>query len=206
LCQFLVEVDEGNPALLVETATGEQAWLPYGEPTAIALNSFPADSANAADPENSFTDSDSNSEILAAFAPKMLQLPFVIKLEDFIIDRNEGTDSVAMWTSKIRIANPFTGESSDRQVWMNHPTWYRGWKLAQASWNPGDLRQSTLQVKREPAWVTALTWSGSALVVLGIGVMFYGRSAMQFLINSPFPECRDYNRPRVTMPRSIRLN
>ena len=38
---------------------------------------------------------------------------------------------------------------------MNHPTWYHGWKIAQASWNPGDLQQSTLQVKREPAWVTA---------------------------------------------------
>jgi hypothetical protein len=181
-----VEVGEGNPALLVETATGAQAWLPYGEPTAIALNSV--NTANAAlDPTDLQVDGNgnpANGEILAAFAPKMLQLPFVVKLQDFIIDRNEGTDSVAMWTSQLRIVNPFTGESSDRQVWMNHPTWYRGWKLAQASWNPGDLRQSTLQVKREPAWVTALTWLGSALVVLGIGVMFYGRSLMQFLASS----------------------
>jgi hypothetical protein len=79
-----------------------------------------------------------------------------------------------MWTSQIQILDPETGEVSQRNVWMNHPTWYRGWKLAQASWNPGDLKQSTLQVKREPAWVTALTWTGSALVVGGIGVMFYG--------------------------------
>lgn len=64
----------------------------------------------------------------------------------------------------------------DRNVWMNHPTWYRGWKIARASWNPGDLKQSTLQVKREPAWVTALTWSGACLVVLGIATMFYSPS------------------------------
>ena len=30
--------------------------------------------------------------------------------------------------------------------------------------------------KREPLWVTALTWTGSGLVVLGITIMFYGRS------------------------------
>ena len=78
-----------------------------------------------------------------------------------------------MWTSKIRIEDPANGISERRNVWMNHPTWYRGWKIAQASWNPGDLQQSTLQVKREPTWVTALTWTGSALVVSGIAVMFY---------------------------------
>ena len=32
------------------------------------------------------------------------------------------------------------------------------------------------KLKREPAWVTALTWTGSALVVLGIATMFYGPS------------------------------
>ena len=103
----------------------------------------------------------------------MFQIPFGVKLEDFIVDRNEGSESVAMWTSKIQIEDEANNNIEQRRVWMNHPTWYKGWKIAQASWNPGDLRQSTLQVKREPAWVTALTWIGSALVILGIAVMFY---------------------------------
>ncbi|NES19112.1 MAG: cytochrome c biogenesis protein ResB [Symploca sp. SIO3E6] len=144
---------EGLPALLVKLPSGTQTWLPWGEPTVVA---------------------DANEEWLAAFSPKLLQLPFAIKLEDFIVERNEGSESVAMWTSKIRIIDPHEGFSEQRRVWMNHPSWYKGWKIAQASWNPGDLQQSTLQVKREPAWVTALTWSGSGLVVLGIAVMFYG--------------------------------
>ncbi len=143
---------EGTPALLVKTATGKETWLPWGEPTVIQ---------------------DSQGEMYAAFSPKLVELPFGIKLEDFIVDRNEGSESVAMWTSKIRIEDPQNNIIEQRKVWMNHPTWYHGWKIAQASWNPGDLRQSTLQVKREPAWVTALTWIGSGLVVLGIAVMFY---------------------------------
>ena len=149
----VVPVDDavGSPALLVEVAD-KKVWLPWGEPTAINT------------PEG---------EMFAAFSPKLLQLPFAIALEDFIVERNEGSESVAMWTSKILIHDPQQG-IVDRNVWMNHPTWYQGWKIAQASWNPGDLQQSTLQVKREPACVTALTWTGSALIVCGIAVMFYG--------------------------------
>ena len=148
----------GTPALLVKTASGTTTWLPWGEPTTIE---------------------EPDGEIYAAFGPKLLALPFGIKLEDFIVDRNEGSQSVAMWTSKIRIEDPANGISERRNVWMNHPTWYRGWKIAQASWNPGDLQQSTLQVKREPTWVTALTWTGSALVVSGIAVMFYAPALMR---------------------------
>ncbi|MEM9540475.1 MAG: cytochrome c biogenesis protein ResB [Cyanobacteria bacterium P01_E01_bin.42] len=148
----------GTPALLVETQSEIQTWLPWGQPTAIA---------------------DTNGEIFAAFSPKFLQLPFTVQLEDFIVDRNEGSQSVAMWTSKIRIDDAMQEISEHRKVWMNHPTWYRGWKIAQASWNPGDLKQSTLQVKREPMWVTGLTWMGSGLVVSGIFIMFYGRNLVK---------------------------
>lgn len=155
-----VEGEGDSPALLVQTPTGERTWLPWNEPTTI-----PTD----------------DGEMYAAFGPNLLQLPFGVALEDFIVERNEGSQSVAMWTSKVRLENPRRGEVLQRKVWMNHPTWYRGWKLAQASWNPGDLSQSTLQVKREPAWVTALTFSGAALVVSGVATLFYGRSlARQF--------------------------
>ena len=143
---------QGSPALLVKTRSGIETWLPWGEASAIP---------------------DNGQEIYAAFSPKLFQLPFGIKLEDFIVERNEGSESVAMWTSKISIEDKQNNITEQRKVWMNHPTWYHGWKIAQASWNPGDLKQSTLQVKREPAWVTALTWIGSGLVILGIAVMFY---------------------------------
>lgn len=146
--------NQGIPALLVATESGKKTWLPWGEPTIIKDNN--------------------GQEIYASFGAKLMQLPFNIALEDFIVERNEGSESVAMWTSKIRIEDPVDNSIFHRQVWMNHPTWYHGWKIAQASWNPGDLRQSTLQVKREPAWVTALTWTGSALVIMGVAWIFYG--------------------------------
>lgn len=141
------------PALLVEGERGDRHWMQWGVPEAFATEAGP---------------------LYAVYSPKSLELPFAVGLEEFVVDRNEGSESVAMWTSRIRLDDAANASHEQRKVWMNHPTWYRGWKIAQASWNPGDLRQSTLQVKREPAWVTALTWMGSLLVVTGIGVMFYG--------------------------------
>ncbi|MGF1512853.1 MAG: cytochrome c biogenesis protein ResB [Elainellaceae cyanobacterium] len=161
--------NEGFPALQVAIAAGGRGnagkgnagkalWLPWGEPMALDTP---------------------QGEYFAAFAPKLLQLPFYVKLDDFIVERNEGSESVAMWTSRITLFDPKTDTATQRSVWMNHPTWFRGWKLAQASWNPGDLKQSTLQLKREPWWVTALTWIGSLMVVVGVGTMFYGPAVMK---------------------------
>lgn len=155
--------EQGEPALLVAAEGFDPVWVPWGEPTAI--ESLAGDA-------------------FVAFSPKLLPLPFSLKLNDFIVERNEGSESVAMWTSAVslfdtRVGERFDarmGERVDRRVWMNHPTWFKGWKIAQASWNPGDLSQSTLQVKREPWWVTGLTWLGSAMVTLGVTTMFYGRS------------------------------
>ena len=151
---------QGEPALLVATPDGSQQWLPWGEATTLT---------------------DASGNYFASFSAQMLELPFGVKLEDFIVERNEGSESVAMWTSQIRLDDIQAGPQESRRVWMNHPTWYQGWKIAQASWNPGDLNQSTLQVKREPWWVTGLTWLGSLMVVVGTAVIFYGRSAMKNL-------------------------
>ena len=185
--------DQGEPALLVATNTdglqGDPVWIPWGEPTTV---------------------SGAKGDWFVSFSPKLLQLPFGLQLNDFIVERNEGSESVAMWTSAISLLDPYAATpeaaKTDRRVWMNHPTWFKGWKIAQASWNPGDLNQSTLQVKREPWWVTGLTWLGSAMVTIGVSVMFYGRSlAKKFnkvsaLVNSPERVDLEVNLPEVNLP------
>ncbi|ESA34847.1 cytochrome c bioproteinsis protein [Leptolyngbya sp. Heron Island J] len=150
----------GEPALNVATKDGHAQWIPWVEPTTLATTT---------------------GDWYVAFSPKLMKLPFALKLNDFIVERNEGSESVAMWTSLVTLMEPQTGELAERRVWMNHPTWFQGWKIAQASWNPGDLAQSTLQVKREPWWVTGLTWLGSMMVTIGVAVMFYGRSVAKKL-------------------------
>jgi hypothetical protein len=64
---------------------------------------------------------------------------------------------------------------------MNNPFsfpggWLHTWtgltyKISQASWNPENLGQSSVQILRDPGWL--LKWIGSLLVVIGVFMMFY---------------------------------
>ena len=103
-----------------------------------------------------------------------------MELLEFEVQRNEGNDSPAGFKSTVRVANA-EGRTATGQCWMNNPfnfpgEWWRTWsgltfKMSQASWNPENLGQSTIQILRDPGWL--LKWIGSLLVVSGIFMLFY---------------------------------
>jgi hypothetical protein len=107
-------------------------------------------------------------------------LPIALELLDFEVARNEGNDAPAGFKSKLRVSTA-EGESATGQCWMNHPfsfpgSWRRTWsgltfKMSQASWNPENLGQSTIQILRDPGWL--LKWIGSLLIVTGVFLLFY---------------------------------
>jgi hypothetical protein len=111
-----------------------------------------------------------------------VSLPIGLELRDFEVKRNEGSDSPAGFKSNLRIVTA-DGETATGSCWMNHPfsypgNWWQTWtgltyKISQASWNPENLNQSTVQILRDPGWL--LKWVGSLLVVTGVFMMFYLR-------------------------------
>jgi hypothetical protein len=122
----------------------------------------------------------SPNETQIAFGFRQIPLPIALELLDFEVKRNEGSDSPAGFKSTLRVANA-NGEAATGSCWMNHPFSYPGstlntwtgltYKLSQASWNPENLGQSTVQILRDPGWL--LKWIGSLLVVVGVFMMFY---------------------------------
>jgi hypothetical protein len=118
--------------------------------------------------------------ISVAFGFRAIPLPIALELLDFEVARNEGSDAPAGFKSTLR-ASTADGESATGQCWMNHPYnfpggWWRTWsgltfKMSQASWNPENLGQSTIQILRDPGW--SLKWIGSILIVTGVFLMFY---------------------------------
>ncbi len=107
-------------------------------------------------------------------------LPIALELLDFEVARNEGSDAPAGFKSTLRVSTA-EGDSATGQCWMNHPfsfpgNWWRTWsgqtfKMSQASWNPENLGQSTIQILRDPGWL--LKWIGSLLIVTGVFFLFY---------------------------------
>ena len=120
------------------------------------------------------------AEVRAAYGWKQIPLPIGLELLEFEVQRNEGSDSPAGFKSTVRVANA-EGQTATGQCWMNNPfnfpgEWWRTWsgltfKMSQASWNPENLGQSTIQILRDPGWL--LKWIGSLLVVIGVFMMFY---------------------------------
>jgi hypothetical protein len=122
----------------------------------------------------------SPNQTFIAYGWQAVSLPIALELLDFEVKRNEGSDSPAGFKSTLRV---FTsdGETATGSCWMNNPfsfpgEWWRTWtgltyKISQASWNPENLGQSTVQILRDPGWL--LKWVGSLLVVVGVFMMFY---------------------------------
>jgi hypothetical protein len=120
------------------------------------------------------------NQTMIAYGWRVIGLPIGLQLLDFEVKRNEGSDSPAGFKSTLGIVTA-DGETARGSCWMNNPfsypgAWWRTWtgltyKISQASWNPENLGQSSVQILRDPGWL--LKWIGSLLVVIGVFMMFY---------------------------------
>ncbi|MGI9113691.1 MAG: hypothetical protein ACR2FX_01425 [Chthoniobacterales bacterium] len=118
--------------------------------------------------------------IPVSYGFRSIPLPIGLELLDFEVARNEGSDAPAGFKSTLRVSTA-EGDAATGQCWMNHPynfpgAWWRAWtgltfKMSQASWNPQNLSESTIQILRDPGW--SLKWIGSLLIVTGVFLMFY---------------------------------
>ncbi len=110
-------------------------------------------------------------------------VPFTIRLKNFEVPRVEGSDDPANFISSVEFRDKATGATRDDVAQMNHPASWPGtavsvttgfnYKFSQASWNPQDLDETTLQVLYDPGWM--LKWLGSLAICIGIFIMFYLR-------------------------------
>ena len=134
----------------------------------------------------------SPQQTMIAYGWRLLPLPIGLELVDFEVKRNEGNDSPAGFKSTLRVSTS-EGDNGMGQCWMNNPfsfpgAWWRTWtgltyKISQASWNPENLNQSTVQILRDPGWL--LKWIGSLLVVTGVFMMFYLRPYRKQTVGEP---------------------
>ncbi len=120
--------------------------------------------------------------VLFTYGFRLEPLPVGLELLNFEVERNEGNDTPAGFKSTIRVTNR-QGESATGEAYMNHPFNFPAgipftfsgltYKVSQASWNPENLNQSSVQILRDPGW--SLKWIGSLLICAGIFMLFYLR-------------------------------
>ncbi|MCB2195403.1 MAG: c-type cytochrome biogenesis protein CcsB [Bacteroidetes bacterium] len=101
-----------------------------------------------------------------SYAPKEIELPFKIKLEDFILDRYPGSSSPSSYKSKVVLIDDQNNIKKPYSIYMNHILKYKGWRFYQSSYDQ-DEKGTTLSVNKD-FWGMAITYTGYFLLFLFI--------------------------------------
>ena len=115
------------------------------------------------------------------FGSLPVELPFAIRLNDFIAEKYPGTEnSYASFMSKITVEDD---KVFDYDIYMNHVLDHKGYRFFQASFNP-DEKGTILSVNND-WWGTYLTYTGYILLYISmIGIFFVGKTRFKDLSRS----------------------
>jgi len=109
------------------------------------------------------------------YGSKLLELPFDIKLNDFIAERFPGTEkSYASFESKVTVVDPLE-EDFDFHIYMNNILNHRGYKFFQSSFDP-DEKGTVLSVNHD-YWGTWFTYLGYYLLYFGLMAILLSKHA-----------------------------
>lgn len=110
-----------------------------------------------------------------AYLNKTYPLGFDLKLVDFRIKKYQGSEKAKSYESLVHVQDK--GKGKEILISMNEPLKYKGWTFYQSSFEPsktgGEPVVSILSVNRDPG--RFLKYAGSALIVLGVILLFYRR-------------------------------
>ena len=113
-----------------------------------------------------------------SYGSNEVQLPFSIKLNDFIAEKYPGTEnSYSSFMSRVTVEDVKT---FDYDIFMNNILNYKGYRFFQASFDP-DEKGTVLSVNND-FWGTFITYAGYFLLYLSMmGIFFLGNSRFKFL-------------------------
>ncbi len=117
-------------------------------------------------------------DIYLNYGSKEMELPFSIKLNDFIADKYPGTEnnptpSYSAFKSKVEVIGDKGSE--DYEIFMNHVLDKNGYRFFQASFDP-DEKGTVLSVNHD-FWGTWITYIGYFLLYLGLMLILFDKGS-----------------------------
>jgi cytochrome c-type biogenesis protein CcsB len=104
------------------------------------------------------------------------QLPFTVKLDDFVLETYPGTMRPSGFSSQVQVTDHRTGATFPARIWMNHELTYRGYALFQSSYQQANGREATvLAVSRDPG--QNIVFAGYLTLILGMVIVLGTRMA-----------------------------
>jgi cytochrome c-type biogenesis protein CcsB len=104
-------------------------------------------------------------EVYVRYGSKEYELPFALKMNDFIAEKYPGTEkSYSSFKSKVEVIDD--GESWPYEIYMNHVLDHKGYRFFQSGFDP-DEKGTILSVNHD-FWGTWITYIGYTLLYIGL--------------------------------------
>ncbi len=108
------------------------------------------------------------------YGPKVMELPFAIKLNDFVAERYPGTErSFSAFSSQVTVLDKDSGDF-DYKIFMNNILDHKGYRFFQSSFDP-DEKGTVLSVNHD-FWGTWVTYIGYFLLFFGMLLILFSKS------------------------------
>ncbi|MDR3272333.1 MAG: c-type cytochrome biogenesis protein CcsB [Flavobacteriaceae bacterium] len=105
--------------------------------------------------------------------------PFYLQLDKFVLERYPGSQSPSSYESEVSIIDG--GKITPYKIYMNHILNYKGFRFFQSGFDP-DLQGTILSVSRD-FWGTTVTYTGYALMFLGMLISFFWKGTHFWKLN-----------------------
>ncbi|MCR5862461.1 cytochrome c biogenesis protein CcsA [Flavobacterium sp. J372] len=114
-------------------------------------------------------------EFTLIYGSKTYELPFAIKLNDFIAEKYPGTESsYSSFESKVTVEDKEQNNTFHTRIYMNNVLDYRGYRFFQSGFDPDELG-TNLSVNHD-FWGTWISYIGYFLLYIGLMAILFDKN------------------------------
>ena len=116
-----------------------------------------------------------NTEFTIEYGSKIIEIPFSVKLRDFILERYPGSNSPSSFASEVTVIDPSKNLEMPYRIFMNNILNYGGFRFFQSSYDK-DEKGTILSVNHD-YWGTFITYIGYFIMAAGLVFNFFSKNS-----------------------------
>lgn len=101
-----------------------------------------------------------------SYGARVIQIPFSLRLKQFILERNPGSNSPSWFESQITLSDEHASVKEDKRIFMNNVLKYNGYRFYQSSYDSDE--QGTILSVNHDYWGSLITYLGYLMLAIGI--------------------------------------
>jgi len=129
-----------------------------------------------------------------SYGSKEIELPFSLKLNDFVLEKYPGSSSPAAYESFVTLTDNRISKVEEHKIFMNNVLEYGGYRFFQSSYDQ-DEGGTILSVNHD-AWGTFLTYLGYTLLTIGMFISLINKNSRFRLLDK---KIREFNVPKTVI-------